>query len=124
MPASSRTDNPAAYGIMTGLGTFLTSYVNMRMTMKEFNLDVEKFEEAKSQNASQNEIARRQVMARERGNDLTEDRTTLMRELPWLIFMPANRMILPLKTKVCTGKSYRKPEINATSLFRLLPVAK
>jgi hypothetical protein len=79
-----KTDNPVAAGILMGVGSFLTSYVNMRMTIKEFNLDVEKFEEAKANNANQNEINRRRIMVDERGLELREDELDLRAKMPWL----------------------------------------
>ncbi len=84
MPASSRTDNPALAGLMLGLGAFLSSYVNQRMIMKEFNFDVEKLEEAKRRSNNQLEIDRRQIMLRERSNDLKESGQQLERDLPAL----------------------------------------
>ena len=79
-----KTDNPVAAGVMMGVGSFLTSYVNMRMTIKEFNLDVEKFEEAKANNAAQHEINRRRIMVEERGLELREDELELREKMPWI----------------------------------------
>lgn len=79
-----RSDNPVAAGVLMGLGSFLTGFVQMRMTLMQFNLDVEKFEEAKAQNADENEINRRRIMMEERGLELREDELALRAQMPWL----------------------------------------
>jgi hypothetical protein len=67
---------------MMGLGAFLSNYVSMRMTRKEFELDVAKFEEAKRLGHDRLEIDRREIMARERANELRATDQVLRGDLP------------------------------------------